>query len=90
MYTAKIIAITSVANVTEKLLPFVKFKAVMDNIELKGSEKVIILQIEGTSSYLPIFMEKIKSFKDVEKELEKQEAILNLEAKRIIEQQLAN
>lgn len=90
LYTAKIITITNVENITDKFLPFVNFKAMLDGIELKDSEKVIILQIEGTDSYLSIFPKKIKSIKDVEEELKKQDAKLNIEAKKVIEQQLIN
>lgn len=84
MYIARIVAITDVANVTSELLPFVEFKAQLDNIELKGSEKVIIFQIEGTGSYLSIFPNKIKSISDIEEELNNQGAILNRETKNKI------
>lgn len=90
MYTARIITVTNFASITDDLLPFVHFKANIDKIELKDTDKVIILQIEGTDSYIPIFPNKVKSLEDLEKELKKQDAKLNSDTRIIIEKHLNN
>ena len=81
-HTAKMVALTKVADVTEELMPFIQFKAERDGRELTGNEEVIILQIEGTQSYHPIFLPA--KLEKIEEELKELDVTLNADAKNKI------
>lgn len=83
-YNARLVAITEVANVPPNLIAFVHFKAAMEKRVLKQNEKVAILQIEGTESYFPIFLDGKPSLKKLETDLEKQETKLDSSSKEVL------
>lgn len=69
VYTARLVTITEVKSVSQELLPFIRFRAMFENVELRENEKVAVLRIEGTDSFLPVFIERGKSMKALEQEL---------------------
>ena len=81
-HIATVVAVTKVANVSEELMPFVQFKAEKEGMELSGNESVVILQIEGTQSYHPIFLPA--KLEDIEEELKGLDVVLNSDAKMSI------
>jgi hypothetical protein len=83
-YTAKLVAVTKVADVPEEIMPFVRFRAELDGRELSGSEYVVILQIAGTNSYHPIFLPL--KLEEIEKQLDEVDASLSTDARELLRQ----
>lgn len=69
-YLARVIDIKDFADLPGEFLPLAEFKAGAENREITGREKVAILNIETTSSYIPVFLDPWKGIEDVEKEVE--------------------
>ncbi len=86
-YIARLIGVTEVANVTDDIMPFVKFRGSLEKRELNGSETVAILHIEGTSSYAPVFTDSM-TLGELESELEAQDARLNAESRQTLARHL--
>ena len=78
-HIAKIAAVSKVADVTEELMSFVEFKADKEGRKLTGDESVVILQVDGTQSYHPIFLPA--KIEDIEKELKDLDVSLNADSK---------
>lgn len=87
-HIAKIAVVDKVANINEELMPFVEFRAEKDKRKLSGDESVIILQIEGTQSYHPIFLPA--NLEDIEKELKELNVELGSDAKKTVKSILSN
>lgn len=58
IYLARVILISKVKEIPEKFVSFVRFGAFYEKRELHDTEKVAIVQVMGTESYFPIFLEK--------------------------------
>ncbi|MDY6958263.1 MAG: DUF749 family protein [Halobacteriota archaeon] len=81
-HIAKIAAVTKVADVSEELISFVEFKAEKEGRKLTGDESVIIIHVDGTQSYHPIFLPA--KIEDIEEELKKVDVTLNVDSKKSI------
>ncbi|MDY6865955.1 MAG: DUF749 family protein [Halobacteriota archaeon] len=81
-HIAKIAAVTKVADVSKELISFVEFKAEREGRKLTGDESVIILHVDGTQSYHPIFLPA--KIEDIEEELKKVDVTLNADSKKSI------
>jgi hypothetical protein len=51
VHIAKLVSVCSVDKVPEHIKPFIHFHAQLEGIEPDTSEKVAILQVEGTQSF---------------------------------------
>ena len=71
-------------NITDKLKPFVFFHSELEKIEILDDDKIVVLQIEGTESFFPIFLKTKPTVKQVEAKLAKQETKLNAEARKLL------
>ncbi len=58
----------------EELTGFVNFQAKLDRYELRLDERIALLVIVGTSSYVPVFVERITDLSTAEKKLHGQDA----------------
>jgi hypothetical protein len=81
-HTAKLIFLGKVREVSEEIIPFVRFKAEMDGRVASSETEIAILQIEGTSSYHPIFLPE--RMDEIEKQLGEINVVLSGDAKRLI------
>jgi hypothetical protein len=88
MHTARLIAITEVKNVPPDIRPFIEFKAAVEERKLTETERVAILVIDSTTSYVPVFLKNPISLEQLEKELAKQDAKLASDAKEVLSEHL--
>ena len=88
VHIAKLITVTKLPNVPSHLMPFVQFHAQLEGIELEDNEKLAIIQIEGTQSYLAIFLDRSITMQDIESKLKAQDTKLNVEARNLLLQYL--
>lgn len=83
-YIAKLVSVAKYKNITTKLKPFVEFQSSLDQIDLEENDEIAVLQIEGTESYIAIFLKTKPTIEQIESKLEKQETKLNVDAKKIL------
>ncbi|UCE80735.1 MAG: DUF749 family protein [Methanobacteriota archaeon] len=76
MHVARLLAVTEVRSVPPDIRPFVDFRAAIEERELDEDEKVAILVIETTSSYIPVFIKDPISLEELERKLADQDAQL--------------
>lgn len=81
MHKANLVAITEVRNLPPDILPFVSFRADVEERELSQDELVAVLVIDTTTSYVPVFLKDPPSIADIEAMLSKQDAQLTGEAR---------
>ncbi len=89
-YTAKLIMVAAAGDLRKDLKPFVDFHAGLLTYEVDPTERVAILQIMGTGSYFPVFLDRVDDIEAVEARLAKQESVLNNEARKVIERHLSS
>lgn len=89
-FIAKIADIKKVKEADDEYKPYIEFRAKMERRELSGDELVVILNVETTTSYIPVFLDKEKSIEDVEAEVKESGAELNKDSRRVIEDLLKN
>jgi len=82
MHVAILIAITEVKNVPPDIRPFVEFKAAIEDRKLTEDERVAILVIDKTTSYVPVFLKDPVPMTKLEEELSMQDAKLSADAKQ--------
>lgn len=74
MYKAQLVGVYSVREMPEELRPFLNLQAAREKRQLKMSDKVAMLQIVGTSSYVAVFLDTIGSISELEDRLRLQQA----------------
>jgi len=84
VYIAKLVTVAKYKNITDKLKPFVNFRSGLENIEVTDEDKIVILQIEGTESYFPVFLKTNPTILEVEAKLAKLETKLNADARKLL------
>jgi hypothetical protein len=89
-YIAKMVTVAKYKNITDKLKPFVGFHSGLEEIEINDDDKIVILQIEGTESYFPIFLKNKPTIEQIEKKLAKQDTKLNVETRKLLLQYLTD
>lgn len=88
MHVARLVAITELKNVPPDIRPFVDFKAAVEDRVLEDMDKVAILNIDTTTCYVPVFMKDPPTMKDLEEDLEKQDAKLAADSKAALARHL--
>lgn len=81
MHVARLVAITELGNVPPDIRPFVEFKAAVEERDLDDKELVAILNIDTTTSYVPVFLKDPPTMDALEKDLAKQDAKLTADSK---------
>lgn len=66
---AEVVSVLTYPNVPENIMPFVIYKAKVNNVLLEKGLKIIVLRVVGTDSYYVIFPEKT-TMKQCKEELE--------------------
>ena len=74
MHKAHLIGVYTLRDMPEELTGFVNFQARLEKHELRMDERIALLVIVGTSSYVPLFVETIGDLAAVEKRLRDQDA----------------
>ena len=74
MHKAHLIGVYTLRDMPEELTGFVNFQAKLEKHELRMDERIALLVIVGTSSYVPVFVETISDLIAVEKRLRDQDA----------------
>jgi hypothetical protein len=88
MYKAQLVGVYLVREMPEELRPFLNLQAAREKRELKMSDKVVMLQIVGTSSYVAVFLDTISSVSQLEERLRQQQAELTEVSKVSLERLL--
>ncbi len=88
MHVAKLVVITEVKNVPPDILPFVEFKAAVEERALDPEERVAVLVIDTTTSYIPFFLADAGGISRIEEVLAAQDAALSPEARAALAQHL--
>ncbi len=81
MHIARLVAITELRSVPPDIRPFVEFKAAVEERMVDEGDKVAILNIDTTSSYVPVFLKDPPTMSALEKDLERQDARLTPDSK---------
>jgi hypothetical protein len=74
LHKAHLIGVYTLRDMPEELTGFVNFQAKLEKHELRMDERIALLVIVGTSSYVPVFVETIGDLTVVEKRLRDQDA----------------
>ena len=74
MHKAHLIGVYTLRDMPEELTGFVNFQAKLEKHELRPDERIALLVIVGTSSYVPLFVETISDLNAAEKKLREQDA----------------
>jgi hypothetical protein len=83
-YVASIADIKYLKDMPEEFLPYVSVKATIEGREIKNDERIAILNISSTTSYVAIFLDKGKKIEEVEKEVRESSAVLNADSRQIL------
>jgi hypothetical protein len=89
MYKAQLVGVYQVREMPEELRPFLNLQAAREKRQLKMSDKAVMLQIEGTSSFVVAFLDTLNSVTELENRLNQQEAKMTEVSKISIERLLA-
>jgi hypothetical protein len=74
LHKAHLIGVYTLRDMPEELTGFVNFQAKLERHELRMDERIALLVIVGTSSYVPVFVETISDLTAIEKKLRDQDA----------------
>jgi hypothetical protein len=74
LYKAQLVGVYQVREMPEELRPFLNLQAAREKRHLKMSDKAVMLQIEGTSSYVVAFLDTLNSVIEFEDRLRQQDA----------------
>ena len=74
MHKAHLIGVYTLRDMPEELTGFVNFQAKLEKHELRMDERIALLVIVGTSSYVPVVVETIRDLLAAEKKLRYQDA----------------
>lgn len=88
MYKAHLVTITDISSVPEGLRGFVSFQAAYEGHQVHEQERIALLVVEGTASYIVIFIEKVKGIEEIEARLMKQHTEMTQDTRAAIENAL--
>lgn len=77
MYEAQLIGLYTVREMPDELRPFLNLQAAREKRELRMGDKIVMLQVVGTSSYIASFLDTIGSVPELEERLRKQDTQMN-------------
>jgi hypothetical protein len=92
LYKAHLIGVYDHGELPEELQGFVRFQAHHEKYAPKKEDKVAVLQIIGTTSYFPIFINKVGSIEEIDRLLREADAVLDdvsrLSMQRVIQEKI--
>jgi hypothetical protein len=89
LHHARLVSISKAEEIPEQFKGFVNFQANLEGHEVSKEEKVALLVIEGTSCYVPVFLDRMKSIKELERRLADQQAQMPEDTKLILAKNIA-
>lgn len=87
-FVASIADIKYLKDVPEEFIPFVSFRASQEGRVLKGDERVAILNVATTTSYIAVFLDEGKTIEDVEEEVRGSGVSLNRDSRDVLKRLL--
>jgi hypothetical protein len=66
---AHLVGIYTAEEMPEELEGFVRYHAVREKHQMRNGERIAVLNVVGTSSYIPIFLSDLCCFEDLEVKL---------------------
>jgi hypothetical protein len=89
LYKAQLVGVYEVREMPEELRPFLNLQARREDRQLKMSDKAVMLQVVGTSSFVAVFLDTIGSVSELEERLRQQDTEMTEVTKMTIERLLA-
>ncbi|MDD1768078.1 MAG: DUF749 family protein [Methanomassiliicoccales archaeon] len=89
MHLARLVSISRAEEIPEQFRGFVNFQANMEGHEVSEKEKVAMLVIEGTSCYVPVFLDRMKRIEDLELRLAEQQAEMPQDVRSLLEKNVS-
>ncbi len=71
MDQAHLVGVYTQEEMPEELEGFVRYQAARDGHQMKAGERIAVLNVTGTSSYVPVFLGDVKDAGDLEARLSK-------------------
>lgn len=71
MHQAHLVGVYAPEEMPDELDGFVKFQASRDGHQMKKGERIAVLNVVGTSSYIPVFLADVRCYEDLEVKLSK-------------------
>jgi hypothetical protein len=68
-FRAVLVSVTKVRSVGDDLMPFVAFRANIEDREMNEDDEVAIFNVHGTSSNFVVFLDDGKTIEDLEEEI---------------------
>ncbi len=87
-FVASIADIKYIKDMPEEFIPFVSLTASLEGRVIKGDERVAILNVATTTSYIAVFLDEGKTIGDVEEEARSSGAALNRDSRDVLKQLL--
>jgi len=88
LYSAQLVGVYNYGEMPEELSGFVYFQAARENRKPRRGDKVVVLVIEGTASYVVAFLDTLSSVEELEQRLQEQDAILTQVSRASLERVL--
>ncbi len=85
MFIATLAGIFKFEELPQEYGPFVRYKASLENREIKEDDKIAVLNIKGTESNHILFLDSYNNISQIEDELKEAHAKLNYNTKKILE-----
>ncbi len=85
---AQLVGVYEVRETPEELRPFLNLEAKRENRQLRMSDKVVMLQVVGTASFVALFLDSIVSVAQLEERLRRQETEMTEVTKMTVERLL--
>ncbi|NLX47167.1 MAG: DUF749 family protein [Euryarchaeota archaeon] len=73
MYQAHLVGVYTPEEIPEELEGFVRYQAALDGHQMKAGERIAVLNVTGTSSYVPVFLADLSSYEELESKLSRHE-----------------
>jgi hypothetical protein len=73
LHQAHLVGVYAPEEMPDELDGFVKFQASRDDHQIKKGERIAVLNVVGTSSYIPIFLADVCCYEDLEIKLSQQD-----------------
>lgn len=89
MYVARLVSIARAEAIPEQFKGFVRFQSAIEGHDVEKGEKVAILVVEGTSCFVPVFLDRLRSLEELEGRLAAQQAQLSEDARSAVSKHLS-
>jgi hypothetical protein len=74
LHKAHLIGVYAASEMPEELQGFINFQAKLEKHKPRTNERIAVLVIVGTSSYVPVFVEALSDLTALDKKLREQDA----------------